>query len=57
MRLEETQQGREQVRLTDPLSQHVGPDSGQVDEPMRPARVTKRCRKRGEGKSLGVIVD
>ena len=48
MRLQETQQRGEKGGLGRPGSQLFRPDSGQVDEPLRPARVTKRCRKRGE---------
>jgi len=56
VRFEKAQQRREQVRLTRSAAKLVGPDSGQVDEPLRPTLVTDRCRKRGEGKSHWVIV-
>ena len=56
MRLEESQQRREQIRLGGTASQLLRPDSGQVDEPLRPTLAPKRCRKCGEGKNHRVIV-
>lgn len=56
MRFEEAQQRSEQVRFAGPAPQLVSPDSGQVDEPLRPTLVTDRCRKRGEGESYRIIV-
>jgi hypothetical protein len=47
--------------LAGQLSEHgvipklICPDSGQVDEPLGAPSVTKGCRKRGEGQTVGVI--
>jgi hypothetical protein len=56
VRFQEAQHSSEQPRLVRPSPQLVGPDSGQVDEPLCPAVVTKRCRQRGEGHSYRIIV-
>ena len=56
MRFQKAQQRREQARLARSSPELVGPDSGQVDEPLCPAVVTKRCRKGGEGHSYRIIV-
>ena len=50
VRFEEAQQRREQRRLGRPRPKLVRPDSGQVEEPLRPPLVAERCRKRGESK-------
>ena len=50
MRFEEPQQRAEKRRIVKPTPKLVRPDSGQVEEPLRPAVLTKRCRKRGKGK-------
>src|SRR5438067_603663 len=55
MRFEEPQEGREQRRICSPRAQLLSPDSGQIDEPLRPSWVTKRCRKCGERESHRVI--
>ena len=55
MRLEKEQQGGEQRRLTCTAPQLIGPDSGQVDEPLRPSFGTKRCRKRGKAERDRII--
>ena len=54
MRFEEAYDSREQRGLTDSAAELVCPDSGQVDEPLSPPFVTKRCRKRGKGNSSGI---
>jgi len=56
MRLQEAQQGGEQRRLARSSPEFVGPDSGQVDEPLCPAVIPKRCRQCGEGDSYRIIV-
>jgi len=56
MRLEEPKQRGEKSRFARSCSQLVGPDSGQVDEPMRPTLAPKRCRERGEGENHRIIV-
>ena len=56
MRFEEAQQSGEKSVLAGPQPQLVSPDSGQVDEPLRPTRVTKRCRKCGESENHRIIV-
>ena len=51
MRLEEADQRGEQAPARPRRrAKLVCPDSGQVEEPLRPPFVAKRCRKRGEGK-------
>ena len=55
MRFEEAQQGREQHGIGGALTELASPDSGQVDEPLRPTFAPKRCRQRGEGKSHRII--
>ena len=54
MRLEEAYDSGKQRRFSDSAAKLVCPDSGQVDEPLSPPLVTKRCRKRGEGNSSHV---
>jgi hypothetical protein len=54
MRFEEAYGGSKERRFRDAATQLVCPDSGQVDEPLSPPRVTKRCRKRGKGNSSTV---
>lgn len=49
------QQCAQQRRIGRSRPQLLSPDSGQLDEPLRPARVTKRCRKCGERESDRVI--
>ena len=55
MRLEEADERAKQGRLAGPSAELVCPDSGQVDEPLSPPLLTKRCRKCGERESEGVI--
>ena len=55
MRFEKTPQRREQWRIGRPAPEFIGPDSGQVDEALRPTLGAKRCRKRGEGENNRVI--
>ena len=55
MRLEKAQQRCKQGRIGRPLPKLVRPDSGQVDEPLRPPLGPKRCRKRGEGNSYRIV--
>jgi hypothetical protein len=55
MRFEESQKRREKRGIIEPAPELVSPDSGQVEEPLRPPVVPKRCRERGEGNSRGVI--
>ena len=52
VRLEEAQQRGEKRRIARSAPKLVCPDSGQVEEPLRPAFVAKRCRKRGKGESV-----
>jgi hypothetical protein len=51
VRFQEPDQSGKQGRLSRPAAKLVCPDSGQIDEPLGPPRLTKRCRKRGKGKS------
>jgi hypothetical protein len=46
MRLKKTQQCGEHRGVVDPAPELVGPDSGQVEEALRPTIVAKRCDKR-----------
>jgi hypothetical protein len=55
MRFEEGDQRGQQHRVGGAPPKLIRPDSGQVEEALRPPLVTKRCRQRGEGKSLSVI--
>lgn len=48
MGFEETQQRREKRRIIEAAPQLLSPDSGQVEEPLRPTFVAKRCGKRSE---------
>ena len=51
MRFEEAQQRREQRWIAGAGAKLASPDSGQVEEPVRPTRVAERCRECGYGKS------
>ena len=53
---EETQQCRKECRIASSSSQFFSPNSGQIQEPLRPARLTERCGKRGKGKNHGIMV-
>jgi len=55
MRFEKAQERAKQRRIGGSRPQLVSPDSGQLDEPLRPASVTKRCRKGSERESDRVI--
>jgi two-component system cell cycle response regulator DivK len=55
VRLEKADEGGEERGVTGPCPQLVCPDSGQVDEPLSPPRVTERCRKCGERQREGII--
>ena len=55
MRFEEAKQSGEEFRLARPFAQLFSPDSGQIEESVRPTLFTKRCRKRGEGKSHRIV--
>jgi two-component system cell cycle response regulator DivK len=55
MRLQETQHFGEQRRVGRSGAELISPDSGQIEEPLRPAFGTKRCRKRGERKSERIV--
>ena len=56
VRLEEMQQRREERRLGGVRFQLMRPDSGQIDEPLRPPSTPERCCKGGQGESDWVIV-
>ena len=51
---EEADESRKKLCFPGSAAKLVCPDSGQVDEPLSPSRVTKRCRKRGKGNNLRV---
>ena len=54
MRFKEAYESGKQHGIASPPAKLACPDSGQVDEPLSPPCVTKRCRKGGKGDSLGV---
>lgn len=49
VRFEKAEQCREHRRVVDPAPEFVGPDSGQVEEALRPTVVAERCDERSEG--------
>jgi two-component system, cell cycle response regulator DivK len=55
VRLEEAQQRGKERRIGRPLPQLLSPNSGQVDEPLRPPVGPKRCRKSGKGKCDRIV--
>jgi hypothetical protein len=55
MRFEETDKRREKRRLACPLAKLNCLDSGQVQDPVRPAFVDERCSKRGKRERIGVV--
>jgi hypothetical protein len=55
MRFEETKQRREKRRIGETVPQLVGPDSGQVDEALRPTVIAERCGQRSERQRDGII--
>ena len=55
VRFEKADQRREQRRIGRPAPELICPDSGQIQEPLGPAFVTKRCRKGGKSKGQWII--
>jgi len=55
VRFEKTQQSREQLLVARSGAQLVRPDSGQVEEPLRPTLIAERCHERGEGKRYRIV--
>ena len=55
MRLKEGDQRRKQSRIASLAPKLVCPDSGQIQEPLGPAVVRKRCRKRGKGNREWIV--
>lgn len=55
VRFQKTQEGGKERRIAEPAPQLVSPDSGQIEEPLRPTLVTKRCGKRSEGERHRII--
>lgn len=49
MRFEEAQDSREKRWIIKLRSKLAGPDSGQVEESLRPTFIAERCGKRSEG--------
>jgi two-component system cell cycle response regulator DivK len=45
----------EQCRIVRPLPKLVGPDSGHVEEPVRPAWVLERCGERCKGEGMRIV--
>jgi len=56
VRLEECDQCRKQYRVVRPAPKFICPNSGQVEEPLRPPLVAKRCRKSGKGNDQRIAV-
>ena len=57
MALEEAEERCQQLWLPRASAKLVSPDSGQVEEPLRPTVVAERCGKRAKRESDGVIWD
>ena len=55
MRFQEAKHGGEKRRFAQPGPQLLSPDSGQVEEPLRPTLRAERCRQRSEGERDGII--
>ena len=55
VRLEEADERRKNGRLSRSGAKLVRPNSGQVEEPMGPATVPERCRKRGKGQCVNIL--
>jgi hypothetical protein len=55
IRLEKGDHRGEQPGIGGARSKLVRPNSGQVEQALRPALVAERCRKRGEGNSHRII--
>jgi hypothetical protein len=53
--LEEAKQRGEEFHVSRAGTELVGPDSGQVEEALRPTLIAERCRQGGEGKSDGIV--
>lgn len=56
MRLEKAQQCSQERWLSCSRLEFIRPDSGQIDEPLRPTFAPKRCRESGKGKSYRIIL-
>jgi len=56
MRFQKANQGGKQVWVGGAAPQLLCPDSGQVEEALRPAALSERCRKRGKGERVGIVV-
>jgi len=55
VRFEEAKQRGEKRRIAQPAPKLLGPDSGQVEEPLSPTLGAERCGKRSEGERDGII--
>jgi hypothetical protein len=56
MGFEKGNQRRKQDWVVRPAPKLICPDSGQVEEPLRPTLVAKRCRKSGKGNDDRIVV-
>ena len=54
--LEETQKRSKQGRFPSPLSQLLGPDSGQIEETLRPSLIAERCCECSQRKGDRIVV-
>lgn len=54
MRLQETQQGGQQLRIVRPRTKLVRPDSGQLEEAAGPSLVAKRCCQDSKAEDRGI---
>ena len=55
MSFEEAQQRGEQRRIIEAAPELVSPDSGQVEESLRPTFGAERCSTRSEGEGDGIL--
>ena len=55
MGFQETQERGEKRRIIKTIPELAGPDSGQVEEALRPTLVAERCGKRSEGERDRII--
>jgi two-component system cell cycle response regulator DivK len=55
VRLEESDERREQRRLVRPAPELIRPDSSQREEPLGPTLVTERCSKRCKSDRYGIV--
>jgi hypothetical protein len=57
MSFEKPKQRYKQVAIASSGSQLVSPDSGQIEESLRPTLIAERCGKRREGQGHWIVWD